>query len=288
MRHLLIALLCSAALFAQDSFQVRVLGHGQPMILIPGLSSDGPGTWDSTVARYKDRFECHVITLAGFVGVPYVEPPTGMTMMAKVREDLAAYIKAHELSKPVIVGHSLGGYAVMDFASHYPEVASKLIIVDTYPFTMGVDPEMTPAKAKELAPQIRDAIRSQTKEAGEAYVKAGSATNEMVTSEAGKKRLIEWALDSDLRATADALGDMLGADLRDDVGKIRVPTMVLAAWRGSEGVGANHEIVDKNMHDQFRKLEGVQIKIVDTARHFIMWDDPEWMFGHFDAFLGAK
>lgn len=288
MKYLRIALAFSATLFAQDSFQVRVTGNGQPMILIPGLSSDGPGTWDSTVARYKDRFECHVITLAGFVGVPYVEPPKGMTMMAKVREDLAAYINAKKLVKPVIVGHSLGGYAVMDFASHYPDVASKLIIVDTYPFTMGVDPEMTPAKAKELAPQIRDAIRAQTKQAGEAYVKDGSATNEMVTSQEGKNRLIEWALDSDMRATADALFDMLGADLRDDVGKIKVPTMVLAAWKGSETVGANHEIVDKNMHDQFRKLQGVRIEVVDTARHFIMWDDPQWMFGHFDSFLGVK
>jgi hypothetical protein len=42
------------------------------------------------------------------------------------------------------------------------------------------------------------------------------------------------------------------------------------------------------MHDQFRKLEGVRIEVVDTSRHFIMWDDPQWMFARFDSFLGVK
>lgn len=288
MKQLFFALACSAALFAQDSFQVRVMGKGQPMILIPGLSSDGPGTWESTVARYRDRFECHVITLAGFVGVPYVEPPKGTTMMAKVREDLAEYIKAKNLGKPVIVGHSLGGYALMDFASHYPQVASKLIIVDTYPFTLGLDPKMTPEQAKLIAPQIQTGMRSMPKEAWDAYAKAGTSTNDMVTSDADKKRLIDWAMASDQRAVADALAEMLGADLREDVAKIKTPAMVLASWQGNEDLGANHEVVDKNMHDQYRKLEGVEIHVVDTSRHFIMWEDPQWMFGHFDSFLGVK
>ena len=49
------------------SFRVQVVGKGRPMILIPGLMSSGE-TWNSTVARYQDRFECHVLTLAGFAG----------------------------------------------------------------------------------------------------------------------------------------------------------------------------------------------------------------------------
>jgi hypothetical protein len=28
-----------------------------------------------------------------------------------------------------------------------------------------------------------------------------------------------------------------------------------------------------------------QAKATGHARHFIMWDDPEWMFGHLDRFL---
>jgi len=64
MKHLLLFFAACSILPAQDAFQVKVSGHGQPIILIPGLSSGGE-TWDSTVAhytgaQYKDRFECHV------------------------------------------------------------------------------------------------------------------------------------------------------------------------------------------------------------------------------------
>jgi hypothetical protein len=27
------------------------------------------------------------------------------------------------------------------------------------------------------------------------------------------------------------------------------------------------------------------LSLTDTARHFIMWDDPDWMFGQLNRFL---
>src|SRR5271165_2213258 len=53
------------------AFSVKVTGAGRPMILIPGLSCGGD-VWDGTVAHFKDRYECHVLTLAGFAGQPAI------------------------------------------------------------------------------------------------------------------------------------------------------------------------------------------------------------------------
>jgi len=283
MRTLLLTAIFACGLCGQEPFQVKVTGHGQPMILIPGLASSGE-TWDSTVARYKDRFECHVLTVAGFAGVPRVPAP----MLDKVRDGLADYIRKNHLEKPVIVGHSLGGFIAMDFAAKYPDVPGKLVIVDIYPFTMGVDPEMTLARAKGIAAQIRKSIAGMTPEAYQAYAKEGTATNDMVTSEADKKRLIEWSLASDRTAVADAMYEMYGADLREEVAKITAPTLVFGTWRGNEEYGANHETVDANLHSQYAKVKDVEIHVSDNARHFIMWDDPNWMFGHLDRFLGTR
>lgn len=286
MKTFLLALMISTALLAQDSFRVQMTGQGPPMILIPGLASSGE-TWDSTAARYKHRYECHVLTLAGFAGVPPAAIPSS-GLLPKVREDLTAYIRDKKLTKPVVMGHSLGGYIALDFASTYTDVVSKLVIVDTYPFTMGLDPQMTPEAAKKIAVQIRDGILGTSKEAYDASSRAGASTNGMATSEASKKRLIDWTLASDQRTVAQAISEMLGGDLRSDAARVTAPTLVLAAWRGSEQYGANYEVVDRNMHDQYSKLKGVEIHVSDTSRHFIMWDDPEWMFGHLDRFLGVK
>ena len=51
------------------SFTVRVVGKGRPVLLIPGLTCPG-AVWDETVAYYQGRYQCHVVSLAGFGGVP--------------------------------------------------------------------------------------------------------------------------------------------------------------------------------------------------------------------------
>lgn len=84
-------------------FQVCAeIAHGQPMILVPGLSFPGE-TWDTTVEHFKDRFECHVLTLAGFASVLRVPAP----VLDRVRDGIAEYIRQKHLDHPVIVGHSL-------------------------------------------------------------------------------------------------------------------------------------------------------------------------------------
>src|SRR6185295_6334893 len=55
-----------------SAFRVQVFGNGAPMILIPGMSSSGD-VWKSTVIHYQDHYQCHVLTLAGFAGVPPVQ-----------------------------------------------------------------------------------------------------------------------------------------------------------------------------------------------------------------------
>lgn len=47
--------------------------------------------------------------------------------------DIANYMNAHGIKKANVLGHSLGGKAVMQFAINYPEKVAKLIVVDISP-----------------------------------------------------------------------------------------------------------------------------------------------------------
>jgi pimeloyl-ACP methyl ester carboxylesterase len=282
MKKLILLLALPLGLFAQDVFQAKVTGHGQPMILIPGLSSAGE-VWDTTVAHYQDRFECHVLTLAGFAGVPRVPGP----MLDHVRDSLAAYIREKKLAKPVIVGHSLGGYVALALGSKYPSLVGKLVIVDSYPFMAAVaDPKMTPEQAKASAAQMKQYMGSQTQDMYERFTKSGMATRMMVIKDSDFERIVAWGLASDRTAVTDAISELLAADLRDDIASIKSPTLVLASWIGYKQF-TDREKTEANLKLQYAKLAGVDIRLTDTARHFIMWDDPDWMFAQMDGFLGT-
>ena len=279
MRNIVLALSLAlpTALSGESAFQVKVTGHGQPMILIPGLASSGE-TWDSTVARYKDRYECHVFTLAGFAGVPRIPAP----MLETVREQLATYIRDKKLVKPVIVGHSLGGFLTLDLASKYPDLPGKLVIVDAYPSLAALfRPDVTAAQAKSESEMTRKYMTSQPAGSPNASVRM------MVTSDADFERISAWGRASDHSAVIDAMVEMYGSDLRENISTILSPTLVLATWIGYKDY-TDRKTIESNVRREYTKLDGVDLRIADTARHFIMYDDPQWFFTQLDGFLSSK
>jgi len=101
----LLHLIALPAEAAPRSFSVEVHGRGSPVLLIPGLACGGE-VWAQTVDRYQASHELHVLTLAGFAGQKPIEAPS----LSTVRSELAAYIREHRLERPIVVGHSLGGF----------------------------------------------------------------------------------------------------------------------------------------------------------------------------------
>jgi pimeloyl-ACP methyl ester carboxylesterase len=281
MKTLLIALALTTGLAAEQPFQVKVTGHGRPMILIPGLSCPGE-VWDGTVARYKDHYQLHVISLAGFAGVPRVPGP----FLETARDAIAAYVRKNKLDHPIIVGHSLGGSLALDIAIHYPDIAGKLVIVDSYPMLAGLmDPTMTAEKAKDVSEQMRKGMEQQSQDTFERTTKSGMYTRPMVTKDSDLDRIIAWGLKSDRTAVTDAMSELFGQDLRAEVSKIKIPVLVMATWIGYKEYGGSHDTTEANLRAQYAKIDGVQLAVTDTARHFIMWDDPNWMFAQMDRFL---
>jgi pimeloyl-ACP methyl ester carboxylesterase len=281
-KYALSLFLFGAAAFAQapaPSFHVDITGKGKPMILIPGFASSGQ-TWDSTVARYKDRYECHVLTLAGFAGQPRIEAP----FLETVRKDLAEYIRKNKMDKPVIVGHSLGGFMALWLAAKEPDLVGPLVIVDSLPFLAAVmQPGATVESVKPMAENMRKTFSGPPTEATEKQAEA--SVKSMVTGTADYEMIREWGRKSDRIAEGNAMYDMMTTDLRDDVSKITAQTLVIGTWIGYKQYGVTREQVEKNFRDQYAKLKNFQLVLSDKARHFVMLDDPEGFFAATDAFL---
>ena len=262
------------------SFHVEVTGRGKPMILIPGFASSG-ATWDSTVARYKDRYECHVLTLAGFAGQPRIDAP----LLETVRKDLAAYIRDKKMDHPVIVGHSLGGFLALWLAEQEPSLVGPLVIVDSLPFLAAVmNPAATAESAKAQAGQMRKMYSGPPNE--ESDKRTETAIKAMATRPEDVEMIVGWSHKSDRAAMGDALYEMMTTDLRANLDKITSPTLVIGTWIGYKQY-ATREQVEKNFRAQYAKLGHYDFVLEDTARHFVMLDDPDGFFQAVDRFLAG-
>jgi pimeloyl-ACP methyl ester carboxylesterase len=272
---------------APHAFRVDVSGHGRPMILIPGLASSGD-TYKTTVARYQDRFQCHVLTLAGFAGVPAMDGP----MLAAARAEIAAYIRERKLDHPVIIGHSLGGTLALAIATDHPDLVGPIVVVDSLPFLAGAQfqaKSLDDAKAGIAA--MRAYMTNQTRQQYEDYARSGMATKFMVTSPADLEVVKQWGLTSDQQTVAAAMADLMSLDLREDVVRVTSPTLVLGTWAGlaeqlkSYNIVLSRADVVETFKQQFAKVSRLHFAMAERSRHFIMFDDPQWFFGEIDAFL---
>ncbi len=262
---------------------VEVHGKGRPMLLIPGLSSSGE-VWAGAVEHYRTRFEGHVVTLGGFAGKPRFEGP----FLSTARDSLLAYVRTRGLKQPVVIGHSLGGVLALEMGISSPDAFGPLVIVDALPFLGGAGrPGITADSARVAMAPLRQMMRAQTREQYAAYMRNAPFLRAMVTRPDDLARVTEWGVQSDPVAVADAMFDVNTTDLRAEVARIKAPVLVLGSWYGMKEY-TTREGVENTFRTQFEKLPKVTLAVADSAKHFIMLDEPAWTWKQIDAFLAGQ
>lgn len=263
------------------AFTVDITGQGRPLILIPGLASSGE-VWQGTVARLcgpKTGRACHVLTLAGFAGVAPIEGD----LLAQAEQQLADYISTHKLGRPAIIGHSLGGFLALKMAIDHPAQTGKLLIVDSLPALGAVQmPSITPEQLQAMSSQMQSAMRAQ--DAASSSASQRRAVAGMASAPADVERIIGWGQRSDRETVIRAMGTLMTSDLRQEVARITSPTLVLGTWIAYKDY-APRAAIEATFQQQYAQLPGVQIALADTARHFIMYDQPDWMHARIEQFL---
>jgi pimeloyl-ACP methyl ester carboxylesterase len=264
---------------AHPNFTVRVVGKGRPLLLIPGLTCPG-AVWDETVARYQSQYQCHIISLAGFGG--NAAPATTEKLLQNVRDQLLAYLKSQKLSRPVVVGHSLGGFLGLWLSATQPEAVGPLVIVDSLPFLAAVQ---NPAQTAEGAKPMAEGMRQQMASGKMTMAAARQMSATMMQDTARITQTARWSVASDPATVAQAMYDLFTTDLRQDIARVQQPVLVLGAWAAYKPYGSTKESTRAVFAQQYARLPQHRIEISEAGRHFLMYDDPQWFFQQTDAFL---
>jgi N-formylmaleamate deformylase len=247
------------------------------MILIPGLTSPG-SVWDSTVEHYRDRYTTLTLTLAGFAGLPPVAEPS----LERVRNDLIDYLRANDLRDVVLVGHSIGGFLAYWVASDVPDRIRAVIALDGATWPPGVfDTTATPASAARRAEGLRQAIAGLTPD--QFARQSDGMLRSQIKDSAAWAWLAPIAAQSDPPTTAALLADQYVTDLRDTVAAIRAPVLLLVATDGIQ-LDARTGYLE-SARRQVARIPQVEVLEVPRARHFIMLDDPAYLWHAMDGFL---
>jgi pimeloyl-ACP methyl ester carboxylesterase len=71
-----------------------------------------------------------------------------------------------------------------------------------------------------------------------------------------------------------------------EIANIKVPMLVMAAFDYTEMYPQyTLEVAQSTFQSQYQYANTLQLEMAEGAKHFIMWDKPEWMFEKIDQFI---
>ncbi len=265
---------------AAESFQVTKVGQGTPVVLIPGLMSDSR-VWDPVKRELSQSHELHIISIHGFGSVK----SGSESSLVQVKDELLKYFKQQQLENPIVVGHSLGGFMGFWIAATHPQAIGGVVSVDGLPF---IGPVFTRSNAtttdalRPQAEQFRMMYRAMTAQQLRAQTQMGISIQ--ARSKQHRDIILKMSEQSDPVMVADAMHTIMLTDLRQSLAGNPLPMLMLGA-SGAFQTESQHQQIETLYKAQFKQVPNAKVKMNSAARHFIMYDDPDWLLTQLTQFL---
>ncbi len=173
----------------------RAAGSGPPVVFLHGLWASS-GEWSRAFDLFSPRYRLYAPDLPGHGQSPARLP----WRLREIAALLAAWMRALEIPPATIVGHSMGGALAIILAAAEPQLAQRLVLVNT----VGL-------------PIQRPFLRALTN-AGQGIA---SHQNLRYTSRYGNPRRLQSL------ATWQATNEVLTCDLRPDISHLHCPTLII-------------------------------------------------------------
>lgn len=253
-------------LFADGTVNAAQLGQGPALFLFHSLLSDR-GSFDAIVPKLSQSFRVIVSELPGFGGSKAVSGG-----LANVADRMAEAVKdAAGGGEAIVLGNGYGGFVALQMAIRHPGIASRLILADC---------------GAAFSEQGREAFRNMAA--------ASKAKGLSAITDVAMRRLFapafqaqhpdlmrdrrEAFLRSDPEVIQAACAALAELDLRPELGKVRVPVLVL--------VGEHDEATPPPMSRELAaSLPNARLKIIAGCAHAPQLQAPEVFLDAIGDFL---
>ncbi len=271
---------------APDGGSIRVLerGAGRPLLLIHGITLQA-GVWSPQFHMLADRYRVLAMDVRGHGGSRAGSDGFGRKVAAR---DVAAVVEHFDLRGAIIVGHSMGGMILMEYAGDFPgHLAGRvdgLVFMDTAAYQLLPRPALPVAQALGRRMRHRlDAGRPIPQRAvGDddlSWFLARLAFGARPSARAVDQ--VRRYLEEVPQSTSLPSGiDLLDHDARDALRATRTPSMVLVGSRDLlTPVWAARRIA--------RFLPGSRLEVLPAAGHQLMQERPAEVARLLDDFVAS-
>ncbi|MBJ2123978.1 alpha/beta fold hydrolase [Flavobacterium sp. IB48] len=255
----------------QFPFEVLKTGSGdQSIIFIPGFASSGD-VWNETRVTFENEFTCYTLTMAGFAG----RKPQPNASFENWKTGIANYIKDNQIEKPILIGHSMGGALALALAADYPDLISKIVVVDAVPCLAAIN---DPTFKSKMNNDCSTTVNQMTGMTNDQFYDMQKKTMPSLLADTTKlDMVVDWSVKSDRTTFGQMYCDFFNIDLRERIAQIKCPALILL-----ESYFIN---LKPAIEGQYRSLKTANFQYATTGLHFIMYDDTAWYLGQLSTFL---
>lgn len=278
---------------ASSAFTVgslHVAQYGTPnkptLIFIPGLTC-GPWEWAGEIRALAPNYDIYALTLPGFDGQPAIQTP----LFPTVTSDFWKLLRDRNITKPVVIGHSLGGTTGIMLAEQHSNLLRAVIALDGMP----VFPGLETMAADQRAAAVQQAVAglgSITSPEQFAAVEQQYVLGPMITSKDDIAAAAALTAKSDPKASGEWLQEDVKLDLRTQLGAVAVPLLEIAPFDPTlDPLGPGKFATAAAKQAYYASLLSgdatAQVKMIQPSRHFAMYDQPQQLHALIVSFLNA-
>ena len=231
-------------------------GEGKPIVFSHGWLEDC-SIWDSQVKHFTKNYTALLCDHRGHGRSDKPKVGERNYSVQVLSNDLYALTQKLNLEKPILVGHSLGGYAAILLALEHPEKISKMVLV-------GATAKMAlPASAKfwlfgiGVFYSYETYLRMSFK-----YGRFYRASKQMVDEEVARALKVDKAIASECWRELTE-----NYDVRDNVSRIEVPTLIIVGEKDKVNLEASRYLN--------REIKSSELRVIPECGHSVMIEKPQ-------------
>jgi len=231
-------------------------GQGEPFLLIHGLGSS-LRDWEKQVPEFSKRFRVIACDVRGHGSS---EKPPGPYSIPAMTEDIVAFVQALKISRMYLLGVSMGGMIAYQLAVRYPQLVKRLVVVNCTPELLIKNfKEQLIMWQRELIVRIIGMHKMGAVLSQRLFIKP--------EQEEIRQIFVERWSENDPKAYLAAMRALVGWSVADQLHKLTMPVLVIAADEDYDFMGDKAAFLDRTPN--------AELVIIDDSRHGTPVEHPE-------------